>query len=329
MTDILDPPAVATGAKVVKLPAARPLTPDAPFHEVLADRLIRRLDAMCREEVGVRQDSPESLHRMRVENRRLRALLRAFRNHWPDAEAKWLARELEATGRTLGAVRDLEVISAAGTALADRLPEALRAQLPILEPWLASRRAAARDAMLAFLRDPVRLAGLQRMREAFARAAPPPATRAPIAIAAVGAGIDKTARKMRRRLRALPSDLPQEPLHELRLIGKRLRYLAEEFAPWFGDRLGPCLSTMTRLQQVLGTICDHRNAADDCVATIKTFSGFSSDPGAAAALLGGLAALHQEAARSEQKRAARRLAEMDRKKLWRAFSAFAAKDEAS
>jgi CHAD domain-containing protein len=282
---------------------------------------------MCREEIGVRQDSDGALHRMRVENRRLRALLRAFRNHWPEAEAEWLARELEATGRTLGAVRDLEVMSAASAALADRVPETLRAQMPLLEQWLAGRRSVARDEMLAFLRDPARLATLQRLRDAFARAAPPAATPAPLALAAVGARIDKTARNMRRRLRALPDDLPQEPLHELRLIGKRLRYLADEFAPWFADELAPCLRALTRLQQVLGAVCDHLNAADACVATIRTFGNSSRDPGAAAALLGGLATLHRQAARREQKRATRRLADMDRKKLWRAFSALAGASE--
>jgi hypothetical protein len=78
---------------------------------------------------------------------------------------------------------------------------------------------------------------------------------------------------------------------------------------------------LTRLQQVLGTVCDHLNAADACVATIRTLGNSSRDPGTAAALLGGLATLHREAARREQKRAKRRLADLDRKKFWRAFSA--------
>ncbi|HLQ38440.1 MAG TPA: CHAD domain-containing protein [Planctomycetota bacterium] len=313
---------LAHGLALFDLAPPEVAEPDAgaSLHTVATARLLLHLRAMCRHEVGVRQDrSPEPLHCMRVENRRLRALLRAFRSHWPDDAARELLIELEATGRELGNLRDLDVMLLGVDGMAPRLPKGMQALLPQFQQWLAARRLAVRAELFAFLRVPARIAGLQRLSDAFAQPAPPTATA--VAHLAVAGRLAKTGRLLRRLVRALPPELPIESLHELRLASKRLRYLAEEFAAWFGSDFRWTLRPLLRLQQALGEVCDHANAAQRCSASVQPFAAASTDPLAAAALLGALAALHHDASRRACKAAARRIARIDRKKFWRALAA--------
>ncbi|MDO9498573.1 CHAD domain-containing protein [Falsiroseomonas sp.] len=191
--------------------------------------------------VAVAGEDPSGVHQMRVALRRLRSALKAFR---PAADAPALRRfdqGLKGLARTLGPARDWDVFLAGlGAELAEALPgepriaalleagqrhraagyEALRGllaspafrqlvwdgvALDLEHPWRAednAKAAARRDAPLEDLASHMLSKAWRRMTE-------------------VGEDI---------------ADLPDAEFHALRLHGKRLRYLAELFAPLFGRK---------------------------------------------------------------------------------------------
>src|SRR5262245_56415936 len=116
------PTHAATRLGLPPAPALAPApTADTSVADAVAAIATHHLDAMRRAEGGVRADrDPEDLHTMRVAVRRLRSIVRAFRDLWPETTATWLLDQLGDLGRRLGGVRDLDVLLAG---LADDLPE--------------------------------------------------------------------------------------------------------------------------------------------------------------------------------------------------------------
>jgi CHAD domain-containing protein len=93
----------------------------------------------------------EALHDMRVATRRLRAAFRVFADYYdPDSVAPYV-KGLKRTGRTLGAVRDLDVFEAKIQAYLEILPESHRGGLNDLLAVLEEQRTIARERMIAYL----------------------------------------------------------------------------------------------------------------------------------------------------------------------------------
>lgn len=349
-TNKLHHAAALLGLETASLAEPAPCEDDAPLATAVAAALQRQLRAFTEAEIGVRQDlGPEPLHEARVAIRRMRVLVRAFPELWPEADHRWLQDSLAVAGRELGALRDLDVVILATPTAIAQLPEALRrAEQPFLQ-WLRDRRDRVRDQVQAWLRGEVRLGDMERVRDLCGDAGrntppidpavPPGAAidptnvatqpvddnvaailappRAPTLGAAWRERLRKSVRQVRRLGRQLPPDLALPQLHALRIAIKRLRYLLEEFRNQDDRSTHRVVRRLVRLQQRLGEVCDHEVAATHHLEWLPLVVADAAEPIPMAAMLGGLAAAHQHEAMRLRRRAARTFAQVDRKRFWR------------
>ncbi len=231
-----------------------PLAPPrwAPAREHVRALLAVQVGELIAHDPGTRLGAdPEELHQVRVATRRLRAVLRAAAPLLDPAWTESLRAELAWLGGALGPVRDLDV-----------LLERLRAEIVDLEP--SERRAAesllrrledehgsARAAMLDALTS-ARYAELLTRLEAAAVA--PRAQAADVSLRDIAAG---EFRKLRKAVRALPSDPPDDALHAVRIRGKRARYAAELAEGVVGKPAGRFVTDAKSFQDVIG---EHQDA---------------------------------------------------------------------
>lgn len=96
---------------VVKTPGRKKINPDAGMTEALRTIVITKLREVLSFERAVLEDSgPDAIHDMRVAARRLRALLTVFRSMFPRKKLKKQKRTLSLLIKSLGRVRDCDVI---------------------------------------------------------------------------------------------------------------------------------------------------------------------------------------------------------------------------
>jgi CHAD domain-containing protein len=231
---------------------ARPAR-DAPVSEHLGAALRAQYRAIVLHDPGTRlgQDS-EELHQMRVATRRMRAMLRAAR---PLLDSEWvraLRAELGWLGGALGPVRDLDVLVEHLRADAGALGGEDEGAFLTLILKLEAERAADRDALLAVLADPRYIALVERL-DADTRASP--AARSNRTLRDLAA---REFRRLRKAMRALGADPPDDELHAARIAVKRARYAAELAERSTGRGATAFIREAKVLQDVLG---DHQDAA--------------------------------------------------------------------
>ncbi|MFT4229645.1 MAG: CHAD domain-containing protein [Microbacterium sp.] len=219
----------------------------------------------------LRRDEDDAVHQTRIVVRRLRSILKEYRDVLDRSAAKHWRRRLKAWGDALGEVRDAEVRARDGQAVLARLPAAAWDGLSplIVEPALDSYRAG-HEALLERMRSTEHLELLREL-ELFADApalgdlAELPATNT------IGDLLVGTARDLAehtpspRDVRAIRRE--PEPalaqLHALRKAARRLRYAAEAaievgaLRPRARHRARRLAARAMAVQNVLG---DHRDA---------------------------------------------------------------------
>lgn len=294
--------------------------PDTPIGGAVLVLAQRHLAAMQHAEVDVRGDrGPEHLHTMRVALRALRSIVRAFRDLWPGAAVDPALERLREHGRQLGAVRDFDVLLGSLAAAHLRLPRALQPAADAAQQWMLGQRAIANSHLQEWLRSEPRLQELQGITAAIAgfdRTNPATAARTD---ATVAPRLARAAANLHQACAEIPADLPLEPLHALRITAKRLRYLAAEFSDLPGHDYGKSLAAVIALQQALGAVCDHENAARQLLEWVAPAAAAGADPLTTAAAMGALATRQAHAARRSRREAARALERVDRKRVWRRF----------
>jgi CHAD domain-containing protein len=249
-------------------PARRPVTPERlglaplPVPATAKDPVARHVRAalhtqtlaMLHYEPGTRTgEDPEDLHQMRVSVRRLRAVLKSAPQSVPDSDR--LRAELGWFGAALGPVRDLDVLIDRLRAESDDFPDDERGVAATLLDGLVNERIAARERLTSALNSSRYRTLLGHLAQA-ANSPIDPTAAEPELMDLVRAPY----RKLRRAVRALPADPPDEQLHRLRILGKRLRYAAELVKPITGRQLKELVRASKELQEVLG---EHQDA---CVA---------------------------------------------------------------
>ncbi|WP_406445436.1 CYTH and CHAD domain-containing protein [Streptomyces sp. NBC_01613] len=254
-----------------KQPAAR--EPVTAGDHVLAYVREQR-DAIVTLDPAVRQDTYDSVHRMRVATRRMRSAFRSYGKVLDRTvtdpigdELKWLAGEL-------GVDRDAEVLTERLTAALDELPRTLFSG-PIrtrLRTWTHARRGGSRRRLTGVL-DSKRYLALLDALDALV-------DDPPLLEAAAGQPekvIAKAVRKDFRKLSGLveqavalkPGQDRDLALHEARKKAKRTRYSAEAAAPGLGSPASALAKSMKSLQSLLG---DHQ----DSVMTRQTLRELSA-----------------------------------------------------
>lgn len=233
---------------------------DAPVAEHIRAGLDTRLRALVAHDPGTRLGAdPEELHQMRVSIRRMRAMLRSGRSFLDRDWSEPLRAELGWLGRSLGPVRDLDVLLMDLHDEAAEFADDERAAVERLIAGLREEHSRARTEMLEALDSSRYRKLLVDLTEAIRD--PLPTAESDVDSRTALRGLIGTQyRKLRKDVRKATPDPADEQLHALRIRGKRLRYTAELGAELFGKRTTKLLKAAKQFQDVLGR---HQDA---CVA---------------------------------------------------------------
>ncbi|MDA0172627.1 CHAD domain-containing protein [Solirubrobacter taibaiensis] len=235
------------------------LNPEAPA-DVAAARVFKRLlEVIDLNLPGTLDDvDSEFLHDLRVAVRRSRSLQRQFKAVYTD-RLQHHRDEFKRLQAVTGDLRDLDVYLLDFPDLQASLPEKMRADLDPLRGVLETRRTRALTATRRALRA-------QRTGDALADwsefvTAQKPAEKTVKELASHR--ITQVYRKMVKMGKAIDDDSPADDLHELRKVGKELRYLLEFFASLYpADVVKPFVKTLKGLQDQLGRFQDREVQAN-------------------------------------------------------------------
>jgi CHAD domain-containing protein len=241
--------------------------PNDPLSEAARKVMCYQFALMLKNEPGTRYgEDIEALHDMRVATRRLRAAFEVFKEAFEPGALKQYLKGLRATGRALGAVRDLDVfIEKAQNYLASLPPDQHEDLSLLIQIWEAQRQEA-RQKMLVYLDSPD-YAIFKREFNTFLLT--PGAGAAPVQN---GMPVPNQVRELapvliyNRLASVISYDLfipnaPIERLHALRIEFKKLRYTVEYFRDVLGPDLKVIIDDLKQLQDHLGEIMDANVAA--------------------------------------------------------------------
>ncbi len=214
---------------------------------------VRTLDPLVREE------TPDSVHQMRVATRRLRSTLTTF-DRVLRADDR-LGDELRWLGGVLGTARDAEVMAARLQAGLEQMPRELATAgaMALVQAHFEPVEAAAHVAVLEALDSGRYLRLLDDLDRLLAR--PTLTSQAGRPAAEVLPPVVRSLRRrLRRRLhhawRSPPGPGRDDALHQARKTAKHARYAAEALSPAFGEPARRFASRVKDVQSVLG---DHHD----------------------------------------------------------------------
>ena len=251
-------------------PRKPPKKPGLKINDTMAEGARKTLyfhfKRMVFHEPGTRlgQD-PEELHDMRVATRRMRAAIRVFGEYLDKHEIQRFAKELRRVGRTLGAVRDLDVFRQKTDRYIDTLPPQQQNGLQPLLAVLEGKHQKDREQLLDFL-DSDRYV---RFKKRFAAFLKKPGAAALPAFSRRGEPLPQRIRHvlpvvLYQQLAAVRAfeellqvpDPPLEQLHRLRIAFKGLRYALEFFREVLGRDTEQLIEEIKTLQDHLGDLQD-------------------------------------------------------------------------
>ncbi|MFE3254086.1 CHAD domain-containing protein [Nocardia sp. NPDC059091] len=258
----------------------------------LVDAVAADVDRLCTAEPDVRQDLPDSVHKMRVATRRLRSVLRSYRRVLRRKPVGEITDELRWLAGLLGVARDAEVRADRFAALLGDTGVPFDEQTVPLGEKSAPRKdfgqrlvdeerrfyaAAHRAAVDAF--DSRRYRSLVKRLHRLIADPPLRASHADEPAQPVFAGVLRhDFRELRRLVRTEPGlsgEERVERLHDIRKAAKRLRYSAEAATEVLGKPAEELGRKAKRLQGVLG---DHRDAVE-ALETLRTHASEAGESG--------------------------------------------------
>ena len=288
------------GDERVPPPERKPakLTSRSAAGEVVLTHVREQVEQMRSQDLPVRLDAPDAVHKMRVATRRLRSALTTFKPLFAAEVVRPLRGELKWLAGELGAARDAEVMR-------DRVSRAVEAEDTVVEPGPAGEVAGAElgeayrgahDRVLAELdgdRYHRLLTGLDELVTS------PPftdraAARARKALPRLVARSYARVRRLVEDAAARPADAEREELlHDARKAAKAARYAGESVSRVFGADATAFAQAMEAVQEALGehqdSVLTRERLRDLALTTTSTRAAF---------LYGRLHAL--EEARAEQ-----------------------------
>jgi len=260
-----DPGSAAVPAEATEPRKNRPeILPADTMTEAAAKTLRFHLERMLEHEEGTRRgEDPEELHDMRVSTRRMRMALRVFADYLDPVTFRPVLKGLRRTGRTLGAVRDLDVFSEKTRVYLDGLPGERAGDLDgLLAAWRAERDRQ-RERLVAYL-DGRRYREFVDITQGLLDgpverlAAPATAGPRPQRVAQVLPGVlykdMAVVWAFEGRLGGLATPLLR--FHALRKACKGLRYTLEFFEDVLGPGTKPLIKKVKGMQDHLGDLQD-------------------------------------------------------------------------
>jgi len=240
------------------------ILPADTMAEAAVKTLRFHLARMLEREAGTRLgEDPEELHVMRVSTRRMRMALRVFEEYLDGEALRPVLKGLRRTGRTLGAVRDLDVFQEKTQHYLDGLPPARAGDLDGLLAACRAERERQRGRLVDDLAGDRYRAFVERFAELLdgpleALSARPPADPRPQRVSQVLPGVlykdMAVVWAFEGQLGGLETPLPR--FHALRKGCKGLRYTLEFFEDVLGPGARPLIKKVKDLQDHLGDLQD-------------------------------------------------------------------------
>ena len=220
-----------------------------------------RLEEMCElRDKAVDWRDMEGVHDMRVASRRLRSALSDFVPYLSEEKAP--RKQVKEIARILGSVRDEDVAILALKKLRRKVKGAVAAGIKRLIEERRNRQAEAREQLTAAIKDEA-IVELQEKFEAWLQST---ATVAENTKEKGPAGLTFKAmarevilsqyNELDRLSHSLFHPFDVEPLHDMRIAAKSLRYSLELFTHCFRDELTEPAKEIAELQSSLGDLHD-------------------------------------------------------------------------
>lgn len=238
------------------------ILPGDPMAEAVRKILRVQFDVMVANEAGSREGADiESVHDMRVATRRMRAAFRLFGSYFQAKAIGSFQKDLRKTGRTLGAVRDLDVFNRDAQKYLKKLDEQRRHELdPLLDHWY-DQREKERQKLIAYLNS----GRYRRFKNKFGRFLMSPGEGVdPISMEGVDRYqvrhvLSSCVWQLYETVRAYETvldDASVSTLHRLRIDCKRLRYTLEFFQEVLGPDTAQLIKDVVAVQDHLGDLQD-------------------------------------------------------------------------
>lgn len=231
----------------------------------------------------------EAVHDMRVATRRMRAAFRLFKAGLRRKTTKSLRHGLRAAGRSLGRLRDLDVLLENLQHYQISLRENERSRLqPLLEMWLA-RREEARRELLIYLNSKKYRRFKQEMLKFVTspgqKTKTHPDNNPPDRLRYLVPGLIYKHYEAVRVYEGVLDGASLETLHQLRIAFKHFRYALEYFAEILGEENQRVIEEVKALQDHLGELNDAHVAAERLGELVADWRKKQADDSGAAAYL--------------------------------------------
>lgn len=199
---------------------------------------------------------PEGVHSMRVASRRLRSALRDFTPYLRKSALRTSQKEIRSLADVLGEVRDQDVAIMALEKTAARVPKEVSAAVE----HFISRKKEIRDQTRIKLKSAVRKNQLRALRSRFLSsvesATPIPKNSTQTYLKMARSVILARLRELEKLSGSLYRPFDVEPLHDMRIAAKRLRYAIELFQHCWGRTMKSYAKRVARMQTALGELHD-------------------------------------------------------------------------
>ncbi len=192
-----------------------------------AQQALARLEAVA--PLICADDDPEDLHNFRVTIRRTRSILGSFHKQLNAPANSQLRAHLKELAAKTDRLRDLDVLLDDHAALCQRLPTSLRDGCPELASRLYAERSAAHAVLVEFLVSEVFTEALAQCRQLIVQLADGVTDQA-LQVTADQC-VPKRIRRLQRRCLKLSRSASDYELHQLRIAGKKMRYMLDFLEP--------------------------------------------------------------------------------------------------
>ena len=229
------------------------------IRQAMSAILLSQLDMMERNTPGIRDDiDTEFLHDFRIANRRSRSLISGMRHVLPAPQQASGKQFFSWLSKQTSTLRDIDVFLLAFRQYKQLLPVKMYTQLLPLQTYLQESREKERIGLLGAL-DSDRYRGFIRSwRASLLENATDENGTGPV-LKAADESVWNAWKRVRKQGRHAARTGTDEALHELRIAGKKLRYLLEAFRTLFPAKdVEQAIRQLRRLQNVLGDIVDYQ-----------------------------------------------------------------------
>lgn len=233
---------------------------------IARDVMGAQLAILARELGHARSGTIEGVHQLRVAARRMRTALALFAERVPKRVATALERDLRGLGRSVGTVRDLDVLAAAIAKRAKKIDPALGHAATTLVRHVREHRATAHAVLGATLDAPPTRRLLDRLGALAGRTQPSPTGRSDL--------VRPLVRVFERASRKVEDDDSTAARHRLRIRAKELRYAFEMLDGGGSDDVRALVERLVDLQRRLG---DERDAATQRSWLLGEVAAFAGD----------------------------------------------------